>query len=84
MKIMSHASPFAQVPDWLSEKVKTTDLAILSPWTPQQAILEHPVSVASTFVWDFGLMRFQQVTGWFVSHCGWNSVQEGMTAGLPM
>ena len=34
----------AVIPDEVKEKVKVYGKAILSPWTPQQLILDHPVS----------------------------------------
>ncbi|KAI0745365.1 UDP-Glycosyltransferase/glycogen phosphorylase [Earliella scabrosa] len=40
--ILSHASPMAAIPDEVKEKVKVYGKAILSPWTPQQLILDHP------------------------------------------
>ncbi|CAL1707825.1 unnamed protein product [Somion occarium] len=40
--ILSHASPFAVVPDEVTAKVKAYGLGILSKWTPQQTILAHP------------------------------------------
>ncbi|EMD37929.1 glycosyltransferase family 1 protein [Gelatoporia subvermispora B] len=64
--IMSHASPLAQVPDTVREKVETYGLGLLSQWTPQQTILAHAA------------------TGWFVTHCGHNSVIESVTHGVPM
>ncbi|OJT12307.1 UDP-glycosyltransferase 73E1 [Trametes pubescens] len=42
--ILSHASPIATVPDEIKEKVKAYGKGILSPWSPQQTILEHPVT----------------------------------------
>ncbi|OCH88676.1 UDP-Glycosyltransferase/glycogen phosphorylase [Obba rivulosa] len=42
--IMSHASPFAVVPDAVKEKVKNFGLGLLAPWTPQQTILSHPAT----------------------------------------
>ena len=43
-QILSHASPFAgQIPEEIKEKVKAYGKGILSPWTPQQLILDHPV-----------------------------------------
>ncbi|TBU44934.1 UDP-Glycosyltransferase/glycogen phosphorylase [Dichomitus squalens] len=43
--IMSHASPFAgPIPDEIKEKVKAYGKGILSPWTPQQLILDHPTT----------------------------------------
>ncbi|PSR79622.1 hypothetical protein PHLCEN_2v6923 [Hermanssonia centrifuga] len=64
--IMSHGSPFAQVPDSVKEKVNAFGLGVLSPWSPQQAILAHPA------------------TGWFVTHCGFNSIMESLSFGVPM
>ncbi|EIW63123.1 UDP-Glycosyltransferase/glycogen phosphorylase [Trametes versicolor FP-101664 SS1] len=42
--IMSHASPLATVPDEVKEKVKAYGKGIMSPWSPQQTILEHPAT----------------------------------------
>ncbi|KAI0823359.1 UDP-Glycosyltransferase/glycogen phosphorylase [Trametes gibbosa] len=42
--ILSYASPIAVVPDNIWEKVQTYGRAIVSPWTPQQAILDHPAT----------------------------------------
>ncbi|KAI0333570.1 UDP-Glycosyltransferase/glycogen phosphorylase [Cubamyces sp. BRFM 1775] len=43
--ILSHASPFAgSIPDAVKEKVKLYGKGLLSPWTPQQTILEHPAT----------------------------------------
>ncbi|PSR79624.1 hypothetical protein PHLCEN_2v6925 [Hermanssonia centrifuga] len=64
--IMSHGSPFAQIPDAVTEKVKASGLGLFSPWSPQQTILAHPV------------------TGWFVTHCGFNSIMESLSFGIPM
>ncbi|EKM51754.1 glycosyltransferase family 1 protein [Phanerochaete carnosa HHB-10118-sp] len=64
--IMSHASPFSQVPDEIQAKVKASGTGLIVPWAPQQAILEHPV------------------TGWFLTHGGFNSIVESIYAGVPM
>ncbi|KAI0745133.1 UDP-Glycosyltransferase/glycogen phosphorylase [Earliella scabrosa] len=40
--ILSHASPMATIPDDIRAKVKSYGKGILSPWTPQQLILDHP------------------------------------------
>ncbi|RDX50057.1 UDP-Glycosyltransferase/glycogen phosphorylase [Lentinus brumalis] len=40
--ILSHASPFASIPNEIREKVKAYGKGVLSPWTPQQLILDHP------------------------------------------
>ncbi|KAL1942706.1 hypothetical protein VTO73DRAFT_4946 [Trametes versicolor] len=42
--ILSHASPMAVVPDEIKEKVKAYGKGLLSPWSPQQTILEHPAT----------------------------------------
>ncbi|KAI0644664.1 UDP-Glycosyltransferase/glycogen phosphorylase [Trametes meyenii] len=42
--ILSHGSPFATVPDEIKEKVKKYGKGLLSPWSPQQMILGHPVT----------------------------------------
>ena len=44
-QILSHASPFAVIPDEIKEKVKAYGKGVLSAWTPQQLILDHPVSI---------------------------------------
>lgn len=47
-QIMTHASPFAHVPDAVKDKVQAYGQGILSPWAPQQLILGHPVSGSAT------------------------------------
>ncbi|KAH9851322.1 UDP-Glycosyltransferase/glycogen phosphorylase [Lenzites betulinus] len=42
--IMSHASPQAVVPEEVKEKVKAYGKCVLSKWSPQQMILEHPAT----------------------------------------
>ncbi|KAI0631464.1 UDP-Glycosyltransferase/glycogen phosphorylase [Trametes polyzona] len=42
--ILSHASQTATVPDDVREKVKAYGKGVLSPWSPQQTILEHPAT----------------------------------------
>ncbi|KAM5530918.1 hypothetical protein V8D89_015408 [Ganoderma adspersum] len=43
--ILSHASPFAaNIPDDIQQKVKAYGKGFLSPWTPQQLILDHPAT----------------------------------------
>ncbi|OJT10140.1 UDP-glycosyltransferase 73C1 [Trametes pubescens] len=42
--ILSHASPMAVVPDDVKEKVKAYGKGLLSSWSPQQTILEHPAT----------------------------------------
>ncbi|KAI0790595.1 UDP-Glycosyltransferase/glycogen phosphorylase [Abortiporus biennis] len=42
--IMSHGSPLAVVPDEVKAKVEKYSQGMLTPWSPQQAILAHPVT----------------------------------------
>ncbi|KAH9925919.1 UDP-Glycosyltransferase/glycogen phosphorylase [Epithele typhae] len=42
--IMSAASPFCVVPEEVKEKVKSYGKGLISTWTPQQMILDHPVT----------------------------------------
>ncbi|KAI0738932.1 UDP-Glycosyltransferase/glycogen phosphorylase [Daedaleopsis nitida] len=42
--ILSYASPLASVPDHIRDKVKVYGKGVLSPWTPQQLILDHPAT----------------------------------------
>jgi hypothetical protein len=46
-QIMSHASPFAQVPEEFREKVCSSGIGMLVLWAPQDTILEHPVCTIS-------------------------------------
>lgn len=59
---MSHASPFAVVPDETRAKVDKYGLGILSQWAPQQTILSHPVRSPHTRIVQLakhGLYRSQ-------------------------
>ncbi|KAG6821111.1 hypothetical protein H0H93_006450 [Arthromyces matolae] len=40
--ILAHASPFAQVSVELSRKIQASGIGLLTPWSPQQFILNHP------------------------------------------
>ncbi|GLB39043.1 putative UDP-glucoronosyl and UDP-glucosyl transferase [Lyophyllum shimeji] len=42
--ILAHASPFARISAELSDKVKASGLGMLTPWSPQQFILNHPAT----------------------------------------
>ncbi|KAI0785635.1 hypothetical protein C8Q75DRAFT_722617 [Abortiporus biennis] len=42
--ILSHASPFAIVPNEIKAKIERYELGILTPWSPQQIILNNPVT----------------------------------------
>lgn len=40
---MAHASPWAKVPDDVRAKVEASKIGLLTPWAPQQVILNNPV-----------------------------------------
>lgn len=42
--IMAQASPFCQFPEEVAAKVKASGIGLITPWAPQQAILEHPAT----------------------------------------
>ncbi|KAG5650553.1 hypothetical protein H0H81_011834 [Sphagnurus paluster] len=42
--ILSHASPFAKIPTQLSRKINSSGLGLLTSWSPQQFILNHPAT----------------------------------------
>lgn len=42
---MAHASPFAHVPAEIHQKVESSGLGLLTPWAPQQLILNSPVRI---------------------------------------
>lgn len=85
LQLLSHASCFAVIPDAVRKKVDIYGLGLLSKWSPQQTILSHPVRTLD-FFWPGGRLtdRTEQVTGWFVTHGGQNSILEAITAGIPM
>ena len=43
IQILSHASPLAEIPDEVKEKVKVYGKGIMSPWSGQRLILDHRV-----------------------------------------
>jgi hypothetical protein len=50
MKIFAIASPHADLPTELIEKVSGSGFAMISKWCPQQTILGHPVRLDYTVV----------------------------------
>ncbi|KAJ7887433.1 hypothetical protein B0H13DRAFT_892025 [Mycena leptocephala] len=42
--ILCHASPFAIVPDALSDKIKSSGIGMVTRWAPQQFIITHPAT----------------------------------------
>jgi len=43
IQILCHASPFAKVPEETVRNINASGLGFLTPWGPQQFILNHPV-----------------------------------------
>lgn len=80
---MSNASPFGTVPDEVVAKVKAYGHGLLSKWSPQQTILAHPVCWFIPCLLA-SVSHHTQVTGWFVTHGGQNSIVESITLGVPM
>jgi len=64
--ILAYASSYAKLSEQQTEKIKSSGLGMLTSWSPQQFILNHPA------------------TGWFVTHCGFNSVTESLGSGIPL
>ncbi|GJE97774.1 glycosyltransferase family 1 protein [Phanerochaete sordida] len=42
--IMAQASPLCQLPEHVAQKVRTSRIGLITPWAPQQLILEHPAT----------------------------------------
>ncbi|KAG5647511.1 hypothetical protein DXG03_009448 [Asterophora parasitica] len=42
--ILAHGSPFAKLSEELTQKVKSSSLGLLTPWAPQQFLLNHPAT----------------------------------------
>ncbi|KAF9068809.1 hypothetical protein BDP27DRAFT_1448175 [Rhodocollybia butyracea] len=65
--ILSHASPLAtNLSAELIASIKESGIGFSSPWSPQEAILQH------------------EATGFFVTHGGWNSIQESFEHKVPL
>lgn len=43
-QILSQSSPFSTLLEEAGAKVKASGLGLITPWAPQQAILEHLIS----------------------------------------
>ncbi|GJE92128.1 glycosyltransferase family 1 protein [Phanerochaete sordida] len=42
--VLSQSSPFSTLPEEVATKVRASGLGLITPWAPQQAILEHPAA----------------------------------------
>lgn len=59
-------NPRIEMPSYLQEKFKASQLAVVTPWAPQHVILGH------------------RATGFFMTHCGNNSITEAVAHGVPL
>ncbi|EJD00706.1 UDP-Glycosyltransferase/glycogen phosphorylase [Fomitiporia mediterranea MF3/22] len=64
--LFSYAAPMARIPEFVSTKIRTSELGLEASWLPQQTIFHH------------------KACGWFISHCGQNSIMEALSAGVPL
>ncbi|GJJ12775.1 hypothetical protein Clacol_007020 [Clathrus columnatus] len=64
--LLSYNNQKASMPEALHSTLTLSENAFITPWAPQNAVLQHPV------------------TGWFLTHCGQNSVMEALSNGIPM
>lgn len=42
LQLLGHGSPFAVIPDEIKAKVAAYGKGMMSSWTPQQVVLDHP------------------------------------------
>ncbi|KAF9062782.1 hypothetical protein BDP27DRAFT_1336118 [Rhodocollybia butyracea] len=64
--VLSYASPLANLSADFIASINESGIGFSSPWTPQEAILQH------------------EVTGFFITHGGWNSIQESFEHKVPL
>ena len=85
-QIFAHASPSAKISEQLIEKVNSSGLGMLTTWSPQQFILNHPVLYPYFYLsWFYTYNKtILQATGWFVTHGGFNGVTESLGSGVPL
>lgn len=83
-QILSHTSPFANIPYAVREKVDMYGLGRLTPWAPQQAVLAHEVCYHRSSLVDGHILIYVQAIGWFITHGGHNSTIEAICYNVPM
>jgi hypothetical protein len=85
-KILAHAALRAKISEQQQERIKSSGLGMLTAWSPQQFILNHPVlDPYLSFSWlNTQNKILPQATGWFVTHGGFNSVIESLGSGIPL
>ena len=83
---MGYASAWAAIPDTIQKKVDAYPMGMLSRWCPQHIILSHEVHEGQYLCCDCqaDCVLCLQVTGWFLTHGGHNSVIEAIGQGVPM
>jgi hypothetical protein len=51
-QILTYASDYAKISEQQAEKIRSSGLGMLTAWSPQQFILNHPVLYSrSSFYW---------------------------------
>ena len=75
------------MPEEIAKKVEYEGVGMLTSWAPQQMILAHPVRLAHDDCVRLErscTLAKHQVTSWFITHAGYNSLIESVVAGTPM
>ncbi|KAH8110155.1 UDP-Glycosyltransferase/glycogen phosphorylase [Phellopilus nigrolimitatus] len=72
--LFSLATSPSDIPEGLRTKIESSGLGYMSDWLPQEAILNHEARIS----------KYKHACGWFISHCGHNSVMEALCAGVPL
>ena len=56
-QIFTYASPNATLSEQLSEKIQSSGLGLVTKWSPQQFILNHPVSYPIVVTYPISILR---------------------------